>query len=67
MHPFHAAIANAVYRPTGEEVAYFEGRHKALEPSERAGPGTVSYQGAMIDRAMLSRARQVLAEAALNQ
>ena len=25
MHPTHVPIANAVYRPTAEEVAYFEG------------------------------------------
>src|SRR6201986_2149285 len=34
MHPSHVAIANAVYRPTAEEVAYFEGLLQAFEAAE---------------------------------
>jgi citrate lyase subunit beta/citryl-CoA lyase len=64
MHPSHVAIANAVYRPTEEEVAYFKGLLKAFEEAEKAGLGAVSYQGAMVDYAMLPLAKEVLAEAA---
>jgi citrate lyase subunit beta / citryl-CoA lyase len=63
MHPSHVAIANAVFRPTAEEVAYFEGLLKAFENAERAGLGAVKYQGAMVDYAMLPLAREILAEA----
>jgi citrate lyase subunit beta/citryl-CoA lyase len=63
MHPTHVAIANAVYRPTPEEVAYFEGLLAAFEAAEKAGLGAVSYHGAMVDYAMLPLAREVLAEA----
>jgi citrate lyase subunit beta/citryl-CoA lyase len=63
MHPSHVAVANAVYRPTAEEVAYFEGLLAAFEAAEKAGLGAVSYQGAMVDYAMLPLAREVLAEA----
>ena len=63
MHPSHVAIANAVYKPTAEEVAYFEGLLAAFEAAEKAGLGAVSYQGAMVDYAMLPLAREVLAEA----
>jgi citrate lyase subunit beta/citryl-CoA lyase len=66
MHPSHVAIANAVFRPTPEEVAYFEGLLAAFEAAEKAGLGAVSYQGAMVDYAMLPLAREVLAEARRN-
>jgi citrate lyase subunit beta / citryl-CoA lyase len=63
MHPTHVPVANAVYRPTAEEVAYFEGLLAAFEAAEKAGLGAVSYQGAMVDYAMLPLAHEVLAEA----
>jgi citrate lyase subunit beta/citryl-CoA lyase len=63
MHPSHVPIANAVYRPTAEEVAYFEGLIAAFQVAEKAGLGAVSYQGAMVDYAMLPLAHEVLAEA----
>ncbi|HQT78656.1 MAG TPA: CoA ester lyase [Rhodopila sp.] len=64
MHPTHVAVANAVYRPTPEEVAYFKGLLEAFEAAEKAGLGAVSYQGAMVDYAMLPLAKEVLADAA---
>jgi citrate lyase subunit beta/citryl-CoA lyase len=67
MHPSHVAVANAVYRPTPEEVAYFQGLLEAFDAAEKAGLGAVSYQGAMVDYAMLPLAREVLAEAARNR
>ncbi len=67
MHPSHVAIANAVYRPTEAEVAYFRGLLEAFDAAEKAGLGAVSYQGAMVDYAMLPLAHEVLAEAARNR
>jgi citrate lyase subunit beta / citryl-CoA lyase len=67
MHPSHVAIANAVYRPTEEEIAYFKGLLVAFEEAEKAGLGAVSYRGAMVDYAMLPLAKEVLAEAARNR
>ncbi len=64
MHPTHVAIANAVFRPTAEEVEYYTGLLAAFEAAEKAGLGAVSYQGAMVDYAMLPLAREILAEAA---
>ena len=52
-----------MYRPTAEEVAYFKGLLEAFEAAEKAGLGAVSYQGAMVDYAMLPLAKEVLAEA----
>jgi len=65
MHPSHVAVANAVFRPTAEEVAYFSGLLAAFEAAEKAGLGAVSYQGAMVDYAMLPLAQEVMAEARL--
>lgn len=67
MHPSHVPIANAVYRPTEEEVAYFTGLLEAFEAAEKAGLGAVAYKGAMIDYAMLPLAKEVLAEASRNR
>ena len=67
MHPSHVAVANAVYRPTPDEVAYFKGLLEAFEAAEKAGLGAVSYQGAMVDYAMLPLAKEVLAEAGRNR
>ena len=63
MHPSHVAVANAVYQPTPEEVVYFTGLLQAFEVAEKAGQGAVSYQGAMVDYAMLPLAQEVMAEA----
>ena len=63
IHPDHVKIANDVFRPTAEEIEYFEGMLAAFAEAERAGKGAVSYRGGMIDYAMLPLARDVIAEA----
>jgi len=63
MHPSHVALANKVFRPTPEEVAYFSGLLAVFEEAERNGLGAVRYEGAMIDYAMLPLAREVVQEA----
>jgi len=67
MHPSHVAIANMVFRPTAEEVSYFKGLLAGFEAAEKVGLGAVSYQGAMVDYAMLPLAKDVLAEASRNR
>jgi len=66
MHPTHVPIANAVYRPTQEDVDYYTGLIAVFEDAEKKGLGAVAYRGAMVDYAMLPLAREVLAEAARN-
>jgi len=63
MHPAHVGVANAVYRPTSEEVEYYAGLLAAFEAAAKAGQGAVSYRGAMVDYAMLPLAQEVMAEA----
>lgn len=63
IHPSQVKIANSVFKPTVEEVAYFKGLIAAINKAHQDGVGAVRYQGAMIDRAMLAIAQQVVAEA----
>jgi citrate lyase subunit beta/citryl-CoA lyase len=63
IHPSHVAIANRVFRPSAEEVAYFRGLLAAFAEAEAAGIGAVKYDGRMVDYAMLPIARAVVAEA----
>jgi len=53
-----------VYRPTAEELAYYQGLLDAFAEAEKAGIAAVRYHGAMVDYAMLPLAREMVAEAA---
>jgi citrate lyase subunit beta/citryl-CoA lyase len=63
IHPSHVAIANRIFRPTVEEVAYCRGMLAAFAEAEAKGMGAVRYEGQMVDYAMLPPARAVIAEA----
>lgn len=63
IHPSHAAIANAAFSPTPEEVEYFGGMLAAMQAAEAKGEGAVRYRGTMVDYAMLPTAEQVVREA----
>lgn len=63
IHPSHVAIANEVFTPEKAEVEYFQGLLKAMRDAEAAGLGAVTYQGRMIDYAMLPVAEEVIREA----
>lgn len=60
IHPSHAAIVNRVYTPTEDEIAYARGVLAAMADGERQGTAAVTYQGAMVDYAMVKTARQML-------
>lgn len=62
LHPTHVPIANAVFRPSAEEVAYSQGLIEAMRAAEAGGDGAVSYRGAMVDYAMLPAALQTIAD-----
>jgi citrate lyase subunit beta/citryl-CoA lyase len=63
IHPSHVAIANRIFRPSAEEVAYCRGLLAAFAEAEAKGLGAVRYEGQMVDYAMLAPARAVIAEA----
>lgn len=61
IHPSHVPIVNDVFTPTAEEIAYYQGLLTAMADAERHGTAAVTYQGAMVDIAMVKTAQQVLA------
>ncbi|MDR3532039.1 MAG: CoA ester lyase [Rhodopila sp.] len=63
MHPSHIEIVEQVFRPSVEEIAYFEGLLAAFSAAESAGAGAISYHGTMVDYAMVPLAESIIAEA----
>jgi len=61
IHPTHVPVVNEVFTPTPEEMAYYQGLLAAMEESQRRGTAAVTYQGAMVDIAMVKTAQQMLA------
>ncbi len=62
IHPSHVRIAQDVFRPTLDEVRYFAGMIEAMDLALARGDAAVSYEGAMVDYAMLPLAQEVLEE-----
>jgi citrate lyase subunit beta/citryl-CoA lyase len=63
IHPSHVKIANEVYTPTPDEVKYFAGLLAAMREAERSGNAATSYQGMMVDYAMMPLAEEVIRQA----
>jgi citrate lyase subunit beta/citryl-CoA lyase len=61
IHPSHVPVVNEVFTPTAAEIAYYRGLLAAMEAAAQQGTAAVTYQGAMVDIAMVKTARQVLA------
>lgn len=61
IHPSHVPVVNEVFTPSAEEIAYYRGLLTAMADAERQGTAAVTYQGAMVDVAMVKTAQQVLA------
>lgn len=61
IHPSHAAVVNEVFTPSPEELAYYEGLVAAADEAlSRSGISAITFQGEMIDTAMVTTARQRL-------
>jgi citrate lyase subunit beta/citryl-CoA lyase len=60
IHPSQVALANEVFRPTDEEIAF---ARRVVEAAERTGAGAFTVDGRMIDAPFIKRARAVLAVA----
>lgn len=63
IHPRQVPIFNDVYSPSEEEVSYYTEMAEAYREGEAQGLGAVSFQGKMIDIAMVKHADNVLARA----
>ena len=61
IHPSHIAIANEVFTPSADDVAYYTGLIEAFEKAEAAGIAATQYEGHHIDYAHVKTARQVIA------
>ncbi|GGF48173.1 citrate lyase subunit beta [Marmoricola endophyticus] len=64
VHPAQLDAANAAFTPTAEQVSRARAVVDAFEESLSGGAGAVGLDGAMLDRPVYDRARQVLARAA---
>jgi len=60
IHPSHVAKANAAYRPSAEDLAYYTGMVEAYEVAKAQGRGAVTYQGEHIDSAHYRTACSIL-------
>ncbi|PON12142.1 CoA ester lyase [Candidatus Entotheonella serta] len=60
IHPSHVPIVNDAFTPTPKEIAYHQGLLEAMAEAERQGTAAVTYEGAMVDIAMLKTSRQLL-------
>ena len=63
IHPRQVPIFNDVYSPREEEITYYTEMAEAYREGEAQGLGAVSFQGKMIDVAMVKHAENVLARA----
>ncbi|MFD9665857.1 HpcH/HpaI aldolase/citrate lyase family protein [Rhodococcus sp. NPDC059968] len=61
IHPSHIPIINDVFTPSDAELNWAEGLLQAMDTAAAAGSGTASYQGHMVDEAMVTTARARLA------
>jgi citrate lyase subunit beta/citryl-CoA lyase len=61
IHPSHIAMANEVFTPSAQEVAFYGGMIEAFEKAEAQGIAAVLYEGQHIDYAHVKTARQVIA------
>ena len=61
IHPNQIAILNEVFSPDAERVAYLREMIEVYYEAEKAGAGAVSFNGRMIDIAMVKDGERVLA------
>lgn len=60
IHPSHVPAINAAYTPSAEQMAFYRGLLAAMRDAEREGRASVTYEGQMIDIAMVKTAREML-------
>lgn len=63
IHPSHVDVINSVFNPTLEEINYAKTILEVAEKAKLEGRGAFSYQGKMIDKPILTRAKNVIEKA----
>ena len=61
IHPRQIEPVNRVFTPSAKELAYYRAMIEAFEAAEKQGTGAISFKGKMIDRAMIRKARAIMA------
>lgn len=61
IHPSHVAIANEIFMPSAQDVAFYAGMIDAFELAEAQGIAAIRYEGHHIDYAHVKTAKAVLA------
>jgi citrate lyase beta subunit len=60
IHPSHVGIANAVFSPTPEEMAWAQEVLQSAEKAAEGGQGAYALNGQMVDEAIVKRARSIM-------
>lgn len=63
LHPSNVSIVNAIYSPTEEEIAFYEGMVQAFRNAEQQGISAIMYEGDHIDYAHVKTAETILSYA----
>jgi citrate lyase beta subunit len=62
IHPSHIGMVNQVFAPTAEELDWARRIIESAEQAGAAGRGAYAMDGAMVDEAIIKRARAILEE-----
>lgn len=60
IHPRHIAIARKIYAPSEEELDHYRRMVKAFEEAEARGIAAITFEGKMVDYAMIKKAKDIL-------
>ena len=60
VHPSHVEMANAVFSPTPEEIAWARDIVESAEDADASGHGAYTRNDQMVDEAIVKRARAIL-------
>ncbi|HVH65244.1 MAG TPA: CoA ester lyase [Candidatus Acidoferrum sp.] len=60
IHPSHVQVVNEVFSPTADEIAWARDIVTTAEQAASAGRGAYAKDGAMVDEAIIRRARSIL-------
>lgn len=62
IHPRQIEPVHRVFTPSAKELTYYRDMISAFEDADATGAGAINFRGKMIDRAMIRKARNLLAQ-----
>jgi citrate lyase subunit beta/citryl-CoA lyase len=60
IHPRHIAIARKIYSPSEAELDHYRRMIQAFEEAEARGIAAITFEGKMVDYAMIKKAKDIL-------